>query len=161
MRLLDWNSIENSRHGIAVSIKVPSENFPLQWSSFVGVTLANQNSSSATGRDVVLSGTIPHLEFTLEIQSNNLTYQGNPYTEYQQFLYTLIKSLHDKGYGYRRISHKLNKWGLQTPRGKTWFNTSVSSILKRKHERDIRIQDTRNKEFPVKIGKFRLNYYTY
>ena len=133
----------------------------LQWSSFVGVTLANQNSSSATGRDVVLSGTIPHLEFTLEIQSNNLTYQGNPYTEYQQFLYTLIKSLHDKGYGYRRISHKLNKWGLQTPRGKTWFNTSVSSILKRKHERDIRIQDIRNKEFPVKIGKFRLNYYTY
>jgi len=34
MSLLDWNSIENSRHGIAVSIKVPSENFPLLWSSF-------------------------------------------------------------------------------------------------------------------------------
>ena len=29
MSLLDWNSIENSRHGIAVSKKVPSENFPL------------------------------------------------------------------------------------------------------------------------------------
>ena len=134
---------------------------PSQWSSFVGVTLANQNSSSATGRDVVLSGTIPHLEFTLEIQSNNLTYQGNPYTEYQQFLYTLIKSLHDKGYGYRRISHKLNKWGLQTPRGKTWFNTSVSSILKRKHERDVRIQEIRNQEYPIKIGKLSVKYYTY
>jgi hypothetical protein len=130
-------------------------------SSFARSPLQDVVQPTATEQDVVLSGTIPHLEFTLEIQSNNLTYQGNPYTEYQQFLYTLIKSLHDKGYGYRRISHKLNKWGLQTPRGKTWFNTSVSSILKRKHERDIRIQDTRNKEFPVKIGKFRLNYYTY
>ena len=130
-------------------------------SSLVRSPLQNVVQPTASNKDVVLSGTIPHLEFTLEIQSNNLTYQGNPYTEYQQFLYTLIKSLHDKGYGYRRISHKLNKWGLQTPRGKTWFNTSVSSILKRKHERDIRIQDTRNKEFPVKIGKFRLNYYTY
>ena len=140
---------------------VPYENFPLRWSRVACYPLANRNSPTATEQDVVLSGTIPHLEFSLEIQSNNLTYQGNPYTEYQQFLYTLIKSLHDKGYGYRRISHKLNKWGLQTPRGKTWFNTSVSSILKRKHERDIRIQDIRNKEFPVKIGKFRLNYYTY
>jgi len=138
-----------------------SETNPLLLSSFACHPLQNSRSTTASKQDVVLSGTIPHLEFILEIQSNNLTYQGNPYTEYQQFLYTLIKSLHDKGYGYRRISHKLNKWGLQTPRGKTWFNTSVSSILKRKHERDIRIQDTRNKEFPVKIGKFRLNYYTY
>ena len=36
MSLLDWNSIENSRHGIAVSIKVPSENFPLLLSEFGG-----------------------------------------------------------------------------------------------------------------------------
>ena len=133
----------------------------LQWSSFAGVTLANQNSSSATGRDVVLSGTIPHLEFTLEIQSNNLTYQGNPYTEYQQFLYTLIKSLHDKGYGYRRIAHKLNAWNVKTTRGKTWFNSSVSSVLKRKHERDLRIQEIRNKEYPIKIGKLSVKYYTF
>ena len=133
----------------------------LRWSSFACSPLENQDRVAASTESVVLSGTIPHLEFTLEMQSNNLTYQGNPYTEYQQFLYTLIKSLHDKGYGYRRISHKLNKWGLQTPRGKTWFNTSVSSILKRKHQRDNRIQDIRNKVFPTKIGKFKLTYYTY
>ena len=109
----------------------------------------------------ILSGTIPHLEFTLEMQSNNLTYQVNPYTEYQQFLYTLIKSLHDKGYGYRRIAHKLNKWNVKTTRGKTWCNSSVSSVLKRKHERDVRIQEIRNKEYSIKIGKFRLTYYIY
>ena len=119
---------------------------PLQWSSFVC-----SNSTSA----------IPHLEFSLVIQSNNLTYQGNPYTKYQQFLYILIKTLHDKGYGYRRIAHKLNKWNVKTARGNTWFNTSVSSVLKRKHERDVRIQEIRNKEYPIKISKFSVKYYTF
>ena len=146
MSWLDWNSIENSRHGIAVSKKVPSENFPLRWNRFARTCL---------------EGTIPHLEFSLEIQSNNLTYQGNPYTKYQQFLYILIKSLHDKGYGYRRIAHKLNKWNVKTTRGNTWFNTSVSSVLKRKHERDVRIQKIRNKEYPIKIGKLSVKYYTF
>jgi hypothetical protein len=72
---------------------------PLRWNDF---------------ESTCLEGTIPHLEFSIEIQSNNLTYQGNPYTKYQQFLYTLIKCLHDKGYGYRRIAHKLNKWNVNT-----------------------------------------------
>ena len=62
MSLLDWNSIENSRHGITVSIKVPSENFPLRWSSF---------------ESTCLEGKIPCLEFTIEIQSNNLMYNPN------------------------------------------------------------------------------------
>ena len=109
----------------------------------------------------LLEGIIPHLEFSLEISSNNLTFGGNEYTPYQQFLYLLIKSLHDKGYGYRRIAHKLNAWNVKTTRGKTWFNSSVSSVLKRKHERDLRIQEIRNKEYPIKIGKFSVKYYTY
>jgi hypothetical protein len=50
-----------------------------QWSSFVCSPL---------------EGTIPHLEFSIEIQSNNLTYQGNAYIERQQYLYKLIKSVH-------------------------------------------------------------------
>ena len=129
---------------------VPYENFPLRSSSFVCSSLEN-----------ILSGTIPHLEFSIEIQSNNLTYEGNPYTAYQQFLYTLIKSLHYKGFGYRRIAHKLNKWNVKTTRGKTWFNTSVSYVLKRKHERGLRIQEIRNKEYPIKIGKFSVKYYTF
>ena len=108
-----------------------------------------------------LEGTIPHLQFSIEIQSNNLTYQGNPYTAYQKYLYTLIKCLHDKGYGYRRIAHKLNTWQVKTARGNRWYNTSVTSVLKRKHQRDARIEEMRNKEFPTKIGKFRLTYYTF
>jgi hypothetical protein len=126
--------------------KCTSKNLPLRWNDF---------------ECSPLEGTVPHLEFSIEIQSNNLTYQGNPYTKYQQFLYTLIKSLHDKGYGYRRISHKLNKWNVKTTRGKTWFNTSVSSVLKRRHERDVRIEQIRHKEYPIKIGKFAIKYYTF
>jgi hypothetical protein len=55
----------------------------------------------------------------------------------------------------------LNDWGVKTTRGKKWFNTSVSSVLKRKHERDMRIEEIRNKEYPIKIGKFSIKYYTY
>ena len=62
MSLLDWNSIENSRHGIAVSKKVPSENFPLRWSRVACTSL---------------EGTIPCLEFSIEIESNNLMYNPN------------------------------------------------------------------------------------
>ena len=69
--------------------------------------------------------------------------------------------MHDSGLGYRKISRKLNEMNIKTIRGNTWFNTSVSSVLKRKHERDLRIQEIRNKEYPIKIGKFSVKYYTY
>jgi len=108
-----------------------------------------------------LEGTIPYLEFSIEIQSNNLTYQGNPYTKRQQYLYKLIKSMHDSGLGYRKISRKLNEMNIKTIRGNNWFNTSVSSVLKRKHERDLRIEEIRNKEYPIKIGKFSIKYYSF
>ena len=62
MSLLDWNSIENSRHGITVSYRVPSKFIPSLWNSFGGVTL---------------EGIIPCLEFSIEIESNNLMYNPN------------------------------------------------------------------------------------
>ena len=62
MSWLDWNSIENSRHGITDCKYVPSENNLLLWNSFAGVSL---------------QGLIPCLEFTIEIESNNLMYNPN------------------------------------------------------------------------------------
>ena len=109
----------------------------------------------------LLKGTIPFLVFSLEISSNNLTYQGNPYTHRQLFLFQLISLLYSRGYGYRKIAKKLNKWSVKTPRGNTWYNTSVSSILKRKRERDARIEDVRNKEHKVKISKLSIHYEEY
>ena len=59
----------------------------------------------------------------------------------------------EEGLGYRRISYKLNDWGIKTHRNKQWFNTSVSSVLKRKHERDVLFDEMRNRNYPAKISK--------
>jgi hypothetical protein len=113
---------------------------------------------------MVLDGTlyetaIPCLEFSIEFQSNKLIYQKE-YTKRQQIIYVLIKYLHDKeGWGYRKISKWLNKSGIKTLRGKNWFNSSVISVLKRKHERDLMNEQIRNQHFPSKVSKFEVNYY--
>ena len=93
------------------------------------------------------------LEFTVETRSNNLTYH-QPYTKRQQITYKFIKHLHDvEEWGYRVIARKMNSWGIKTQRGKTWGSGSVHSVLKRMHERDVRIENIRNKKYPIKISK--------
>jgi len=104
---------------------------------------------------------IPCLEFTMEFQSNQLIYQKE-YTKRQQIIYVLINHLHDReGWGYRKISQWLNQSGINTLRGKKWFSSSVISVLKRKHERDIRNEQIRNQHFPSKVSKFEVNYYIF
>ena len=49
--------------------------------------------------------------------------------------------------------------GIKTLRGKNWFSSSVISVLKRKHERDIMNEQIRNQYFPSKVSKFKVNYY--
>ena len=63
--------------------------------------------------------------------------------------------------GYRGISKKLNQWGIKTHRGFEWFNTSVSSVLKRKHKRDVLFDEVRNQHYPSKISKMKIKYYTF
>ena len=74
-------------------------------------------------------------------------------------IYSLILLMKEEGLGYRRISKKLNQWGIKTHRGKQWFNTSVSSVLKRKHERDVMVNEVRDQHYPTKISKMILKYY--
>ncbi len=75
-------------------------------------------------------------------------------------VYQLIKHLHEKeGLGYRKISQKLNSWGIKTQRGKEWFNTSVFSVLKRKHQRNVRLETV--KENPIKVSKFLVQHQTF
>ena len=76
-------------------------------------------------------------------------------------IYCLIQFMKEEGLGYRRISKKLNQWGIKTHRNKQWFNTSVSSVLKRKHERDVLFDEVRNQHYPSKISKMELKYYTF
>ena len=104
---------------------------------------------------------IPCLEFTMEFQSNKLIYQKE-YTKRQQIIYLLIHHLHDiEGWEYRKISNWLNQSGIKTLRGKNWFSSSVISVLKRKHERDLMNEQIRNQHFPSKVSKFEVNYYIF
>ena len=59
--------------------------------------------------------------------------------------------------GYRKISDFLNRSGVKTQRNKTWSNSSVHSILKRKKQRDERMV-FRNKEYPVSMSKMTLEF---
>ena len=126
------------------------------------LTKKRVHTNSFNGSRMVLDGTlyetaIPCLEFSIEFQSNKLIYQKE-YTKRQQIVYVLIKYLHDKkGFGYRKISQWLNKSGIKTHRGKKWFNSSVISVLKRKHERDVRNEQIRNQYFPFKISKLEVS----
>jgi len=102
---------------------------------------------------------IPFLEFSIEFQSNQLIYQKE-YTKRQQITYLLIHHLYEReGWGYKKISQWLNQSGIKTHRGKKWFSSSVISVLKRKHERDLMNQQIRNQHFPSKVSKFEVNYY--
>jgi len=104
---------------------------------------------------------IPCLEFTMEFQSNKLIYQKE-YTKRQQIIYVFIQHLHGiEGWGYRKISQWFNQSGIKTHRGKNWFSSSVISVLKRKHERDLMNEQIRNQYFPTKISKFEVNYYIF
>ena len=104
---------------------------------------------------------IPCLEFSMEFQSNQLIYQKE-YTKRQQIIYLLIHHLHDtEGWGYQKISNWLNKSSILTHTGKKWFTSSVISVLKRKHERDLMNQQIRNQHFPSKVSKFEVNYYIF
>jgi len=38
---------------------------------------------------------------------------------------------------------------------------NVSSILKRKHERDVMNEQIRSQHFPSKVSKFEVNYYIF
>ena len=80
-----------------------------------------------------------------------------PYSERQEKLHRIIKKLKEERYlSLKNIADRLNTLGIKTHRGKSFSSGSIHSILKRKKERDIWIQEVRNKEFPIKIKNFDL-----
>ena len=103
-----------------------------------------------------------YLCFTLTIETNDLVYERNQsnYSPRQQEIHDLIKSLHDDGMSYRRISKFLNEKGISTPTGKEWGKTgnSVYSVLKRNRERVHRLENVRKKEHKTKYSKFEVRW---
>ena len=107
-----------------------------------------------------LEGTIPHLEFSIEFQSNDLTHHQT-YSKRQLITLSLILQLRERGLGYRKVSHKLNSWGIKTERGNKWLPQSVYSVLKRRNECIDRVNNQRLKDFDTHISKFELKYYSF
>ena len=64
------------------------------------------------------------------------------YSARQKELHDYIKSLHDSGMSYRRITKLLNKKGIKTHTGKEWGETgnSVYSVLKKYRLREERLE---------------------
>tara|TARA_Y100001970_G_C14092595_1_gene780852 strand:- start:864 stop:1187 length:324 start_codon:yes stop_codon:yes gene_type:complete len=97
------------------------------------------------------------LTFNILFQRNDLVYL-RPYSERQVKLHRIIKKLKEKRHlSLKSIADKLNALGIKTHRGNTFSSGSIHSILKRKKERDIWIEEVRNKEFPIKIINFYLS----
>ncbi|MFL2789368.1 MAG: recombinase family protein [Paracoccaceae bacterium] len=87
-------------------------------------------------------------------------YQNDKYSDDQKRTYESIKSLHDEGWGYRRITKHLNDKGILTHTGKTWGETgnSVYSVLKQYKEREKRLELINTEYEPVR-GKMEIRSY--
>ena len=109
MSLLDWNSIENSRHGIAVSKKVPSENFPL---------LSNKFKEIRPPFPVVKNPD----NFVVTFDVNFTTQVLTKFKKSKRFeeIHNLINKLHKEGMGNKQISDYLNSHNIKTPTGKDY-----------------------------------------
>ena len=80
------------------------------------------------------------------------------YSERQEKLHRIIEKLQEyRHMSLKSIADKLNALGIKTHRGKSFSSGSIHSILKRKKERDIWIEEVHNKKFPIKIINFDLS----
>ena len=90
----------------------------------------------------------------MTIGSNDLIAEQE-YTEQQHQNYELIKSLHDRGMGYRKIAQYLNERDIKTARGNSLKNTQVFSVLKRYQQRQNR-EEVRKTPSDIEFGKMEL-----
>ena len=98
-----------------------------------------------------------YLCFNITIRTNKLVHIKT-YTSKQQKTFRLIKNLHNKGLGYRKISHYLNEKNILTERGNRWGSNYVYSVLKRYKERQNRIRNIINKKYEPEISNLWLEY---
>ena len=94
---------------------------------------------------------IRYICFSVNVRFNNLISEQNPnkFSKKQHSRYRLIKTLHENGLGYRRISAYLNEKGFTTENGHIWKPNYVYSVLKRFKERQERIKFRNKKYKPI------------
>ena len=102
-----------------------------------------------------------YLCFTITYRTNKLVhYQNDKYSDQQKQTHDYIKSLHDKGMSYRRITKLLNEKGIKTHTGKEWGETgnSVYSVLQKFKQREKRLELI-NREYEPEWGKMEIRSY--
>jgi len=73
---------------------------------------------------------IPYLTFVYRYRTNEFVYRKK-LSESHQNLHKLISKLKSDGLGYRRISKELNKQGIKSHNGKSFYPSLVSNIWKK------------------------------
>ena len=106
---------------------------------------------------IFLVNTLNIFVFLVFCSTNKLVSDRNKHlwSDEQQKTHDLIKSLHDSGMGYRKISNHLNEQGIRTSKGNLWGNNNVHSVLKRNRERLMRL-DNQKHESEIEYGKMEL-----
>lgn len=94
----------------------------------------------------------PYITFNLVLKSTKLWV--SPYSEYQEELYKVIKSLRDQGLSYNKIAGYLNENDYKTARNRTFRGPHVHSIMAKKAIRDERL----NRKHPLEIQDFSIIY---
>ena len=101
-----------------------------------------------------------YLCFQVSNRTNRFTARNNDrYSTKQKELHDYIKSLHDSGMSYRRITKLLNKKGIKTHTGKEWGETgnSVYSVLKKYRQREERLE-LLNREYELEWGTMNVKW---
>ncbi len=101
-----------------------------------------------------------YLCFTIHHRTNDLVIRNDRVTKKQIITHQLISYLHyEKKWSYRKITKKMNDWGIKTHTGKKWGKTgnSVYSVLKRFKEREERLI-LEKKQYTIEIEDFRIQY---
>ena len=115
MSLLDWNSIENSRHGITFSCRVQSKFIRSRSSSIKEIL---------PPFPVVKNPDNLIITFDVNFKTQILTKfkQSKRFEE----IHNLILTLHNQGLGNKEISDYLNSHNIKTPNGKDYARHLIS-----------------------------------
>ena len=85
------------------------------------------------------------LHTTIRVKSQKL-YKQPSYSQYQEYLYRLCRTLKDEGLGYRKISYRLKEMGLKSVRGKEFKYGHVQSILNKGLIRKKRLESLKSRK---------------
>jgi len=152
-------SKKNCQVGVRSEYRVPLASYypPTTSKHHGGVISTGEITSPVSSTGEITPRYSHYLCFTVSERTNRLGFFQEKYSPEQERTHSLIKSLHDGGMGYRKISQYLNQRGIRTSKGNEWLNTQVYSVLKRYRERQERLELI-EKEYPTKWGKMHIEW---